>query len=98
MVKEYVFYTGADPDKRDPTGWTVERLNHGTWQTLGSRIGHAAGGRGLPYAPFSIIPSSRPTPAATQATALSPMPPGSPPPPPRYDRYQFVFTAIKGDP
>ena len=30
VVKEYVFYTGADPDKRDPTGWTVERLNHGT--------------------------------------------------------------------
>ena len=27
-VKEYVFYTGADPDKRDPTGWTVERLSH----------------------------------------------------------------------
>ena len=26
------------------------------------------------------------------------MPPGSPPPPPTYDRYQFVFTAIKGYP
>ena len=33
VVKEYVFYTGANPDKRDSTRWTVERLNHGTWQT-----------------------------------------------------------------
>ena len=48
VVKDYVFYTGADPDKRDPTGWMVERLNRGVWQTLGSSTGMPPAGRGLP--------------------------------------------------
>ena len=82
VVKEYVFYTGADPDKRDPTGWTVERLNRGTWQTLGSLTGTPPAGRGLPYAPFNMAPLPVPSPPPPpRQPPCSPMPSPSPPPP-----------------